>query len=810
MKLFDAHGQPVEIPDDQAPAALASGDYGLPRGTAVPVRLADGRAGTVPVESLKDSVAAGATILTPAEHAKELQQAKYGDSAGIAKATLAGLARGATLGGSDAAARALGGAGAADALRNLREANPVASTAGEIVGNVAPLLATGGESAAAELAEGGGLISSAARSIGAPARALGAAGEGAEALVTRLLPGAATSLAGRLGARATELAARGGVEGAGLGAADYLSEQSLSQNPELDGQKLLAALGHGALLGAGTGGLLGATGALGSEVLGRLAPHVSALAEESAFRSLSPRKAFAAEADRIPGGARSVGRELIDSGLVQAGDTVDDVAARVAHARQAAGAKIGDILQRADDAGFAGPSLRGIDEGTKTFVARLEALPSLNEGTLGRLRGIWDDVSSYAAGDGDEARLTFRKAQELRSRIDDSIKWATNPLAPHNELTDALKGLRGSIESEVERAGDEASKRLGGDFLAEYQDAKLRYRRLAVADKAASDAVARRESSRLLSASFGAGELGALAGGIGGGSLAHVALGGAAGLASSFARHVLAERGASTAAVVLDRLGALGSAQRAVQSVDRQITRGAIRATGGEAAEMRLRPTAFEGDFAAKRDAIVQAVESADEHASAVERAIAPLATHLPTVAASFQRAAIRSTLYLAQALPSAPTDPAAQAASPQIATKQADANVTPGDKARFDRIFAVVHDPISILARVEEGAITPEEVAAVRATAPDIYSAICTEVRGQLQVSKNPIPYTQRLALSTLLGTPLDATQTAAFALAMQGSPKPAKAHGRPSHPHRKMSSHAEKMSFAKSNALPGQDLSK
>lgn len=145
----------------------------------------------------------------------------YGGVGGAAKAVLAAGARGATLGLSDVAARALGGDETADTLRGLREEHPTLSTGAELAGAVLPAVLSGGESLPASLA---------ARAGRGVAEAAGGGIRGA--------------LAG------------GAAEGALFGAGQGVSELALSQDP-LTLEHAAAAIGSNALYGAAAGGLAG-------------------------------------------------------------------------------------------------------------------------------------------------------------------------------------------------------------------------------------------------------------------------------------------------------------------------------------------------------------------------------------------------------------------------------------------------------------------------------------------------------------------------------------------------------------------------
>lgn len=154
--------------------------------------------------------------------AGQAREAEYGGVGGGIKAGAAAFARGATLGLSDVAARAIGGDDAAIALEGYREAHPYVSFGAELGGAIAPALLTGGAALPA------GAVSSLGRTVGA------AAGGG---------------LRGALAAGATE----GALFGAGAG----VSELALSQDP-LTFEHAATAIGSNALFGAATGAALGA------------------------------------------------------------------------------------------------------------------------------------------------------------------------------------------------------------------------------------------------------------------------------------------------------------------------------------------------------------------------------------------------------------------------------------------------------------------------------------------------------------------------------------------------------------------------
>jgi hypothetical protein len=150
---------------------------------------------------------------------------------GAITAGVSSLASGATLGLSDAAIGALTPSGVRKDVAAAREAHPIVSTVGNIVGAVAPALLSGGSSLAAEAAEA------------------------APAAIAGRLGGAVTeSLGGGTLARIAGGAAEGGVFGAGQGVSDL----ALNDDP-LTAENIVGSISSNALLGAGFGaGISGA------------------------------------------------------------------------------------------------------------------------------------------------------------------------------------------------------------------------------------------------------------------------------------------------------------------------------------------------------------------------------------------------------------------------------------------------------------------------------------------------------------------------------------------------------------------------
>lgn len=440
---------------------------------------------------------------TPEARAERLRRREFGDR-GVA-AGLAGAASSATLGLSDAAGSALG---FGDDLAGLREYNPEAALLGEVVGGVAPILALGPMGFAGEAAEGAGLLARGARALTAPVRAVAGAAEMTGEVVGGLVRGAGRSALRRGAGTVARLGAEGAIEGAAGEAGRMISEESLG-DPHLTAEAILARLGSGALLGAGTGGVLGAGGAVvgeGVRATRRAVGGAADLLRDSWRRSvgteLSPSVArvWADVSSRVTGadageieralsltadgrrlrelGAR--GDAVFDEGTREVSRSLDAVERARAHASDfwGRGLKRENVLPRIAT-GRIGDQLTAAGESfgrARELTRRVLATPGDYAGGTGALMRRLDQVldahegrASAAAGaigaTGDEARRAaadvFQSLDELKREVGrirtNRVVVGSGAAAPIDEL---YEGLRATLER-ADLWGDAAEMQRG-------------------------------------------------------------------------------------------------------------------------------------------------------------------------------------------------------------------------------------------------------------------------------------------------------------------------------------------------------------
>lgn len=514
--------------------------------------------------------------------------------------------------------------------------------------------------------------------------------------------------------------------------------------------------------------------------------------------------------ESIPGGVRAVGRELLDSGLIKGGESLEQIAPRVAQAREEAGSAIGRLLEGADEAGLQGPKVTEvIDRVRKEVMPRLHTMGETNQGVIDSVERVLNDFRRYggvqevgarlpetaaeiAAREAQiatnyDARVGFKQLQSFRSQLDDIIKWNSSPLAPINEKTEAFKAIRGAIESALVDAGEAAAKERGASFAKEYAAAKLRYRRLAVADKAASDALERASANQALSLTDKIAGVGASATAL----ATHGPLGLLAGPVASYGSKLIRERGNSTAAVLFDKASAFGAVERQVRRVDADIDNAVAKFFGKKAEAPQLKAPA--GTVAPKEapakefERRVQEVAAAaadKPRASAVVLAkTSPIAEHMPNVRAAIADTSSRAVTYLQAHIPEGRVEQFS--ATPQLDKP----SVSDIQRQQFLDRARTVSNPLSAVADFSKGKASREQIEALRVVYPKIYAQLSQKVDDELASRKAPVPYQKVIQLSSILGRPLSASQDPAFILALgqadkshpQGNKPPHMASGPP-----------------------------
>lgn len=771
VTMYGADGAPVQVPAAQVGDAYRSGQATFAADQDVPVVGEDGR-----IAILKGADAAaylqtaqgGIGGVASGEQLRQQQlQDEYGGVGGQALAAGAGVLRGVVpLGLSDQALVALGGENMRTDLRGLQEANPWTSAGSELVGM--------------------GLGVAAGGALGAGGKLISGAGRAAEGLAATAL-GAETALA-----RAGIAAAGAATEGALYGVGSAVSQAAL-QNTDLTAEKILAAAGHGALLGGVTGGglslagsALRATGERAGGFLSKLSEKEGALAGDLAAAAPKTEAGALAMASRVEqeaaikstGANATMVKEIIDpknAGMrervvrmvaedlpvmagKQAGSiirTAEEKATAAVKLVEDRGAKIGSLVDELAASGAKADVSALLSQQRQNVIKELATKvdPELKKAAK-KIEETWFADIERKLADGDVKKLWETK-RDLGKRID----WE----APASNAKEELKkNLYRSLDDEIKRVGDVASEKMGSDFAARWANSNAEYKAAAWLRDATAKGAERATSNRAFGLSEQLMTVGGAVLGAGG------PVGIATGLAGAAISRLVKDHGADVAARVARaaRQGELvGGITRAV---DETLGKRAAQLVGAGkgllssvASGPRLSvPLASLGEREVKRTLESERKAVEDKRAQLahfkVNRAVQldamtrGLEGAPAGVREAVQAKVARAADFLESKLP--PAAPVPAGVPPHLARER---KLSPEEVSKFRRYERAVDDPLSVLDDARKGTLTPEAIEAVKATSPMIFEAIRTEIGGRLAARTKPLSWKEQTQLNLLLDLP-------------------------------------------------------
>ena len=778
-QAYDQQGAPI-APDD-LPKAVAEGRAGFQQGARIYARNARGALVTIAPE---DAAHPGYTILTPAQVEQAHAQKQYGEGLGnVAKATGLGALRGATLGASDALIAGIGGEGTRKALKGLREANPIASTVGEVGGTLAPLLASGGAAGAAEGAGAGakalGAAGSAVRAVGAVPRATAALGGIVERGVARGLEAAGyegATLAGRVGAGALKLGAAGAAEGAVYGGAAAANEAVLNGD-EITAEKIVSGMGHGALFGGAVGGALGAAGPLASAAGNALIPKKETLRKLAAEQSLRSITTSSAEVRKLAGKATGEAAEkrilatgedlanaVFETGelkgqrVLTAGANPEEIAPRITAYKEEIGAKLAGVKKELSDQMAAAGKNPDVGE----LLARIKAevtdplTASKIPGTRSMARAVDRQLSvlaeeqatrvAAAAGDMEAAQRavpppTFEQLDAIRQDLRKVFQPAPPsaggqaPLPPKS--AEALQKAERTMSDFLKEKAATALQEAGENPNA-YNELNRQYNSFSQLDRIAGKQVSGELGRRTVSPSDHALGVTSFLGALASGNVGALGAMGY-GAAATMANKMLRERGSSLAATM---------ARRAAE-MDGSIDHVASALAG--AAEKTKPPALaamFEGENlreSYERTANrVRELATPEIAAAHVEKLIPEVAAQYPNVGMAVSSKLLAIYQQLQKRLPTSVPDVGATLTP--LAVKP---RVTPTQMREFMSNVRGTLEPEKVIRDLGKGVVDRVAIEALKTAHPKTFQQLRTRVADEVEKRQTELPYKRRVMLS-------------------------------------------------------------
>jgi hypothetical protein len=428
----------------------------------------------------------------------------------------------------------------------LAEKYPGANREGTAVGFIAPMLATGGTSAAPEaLAEGVPAI-------------------GGQVAAQAAKQGALTAVA----------------KGAGTGAAMGAAQNPGDTQGVVDPLQLEARAKN-----AGVGAAFGGTIGLAANKLPDVADKVSGFANSQAFKATGAmlkdyRKAYANDS------IEATGKFALDHGLVQAGDTFEHVADKATALRNQTGDELGkgydaaaQILPKLGPEATAKVDAAGFNPVRDKAAILSQVKNELGYSFKGKqaLQSVSDYLDQLAEHHGDTT-LDPKTTNQIKTALDQSaINWERNPLAREPDSEAALKTLRGvlndKVGNQIQTIGDvvgnpEAAKNLS--------DLNSKYGMASKIARTAGDRANREGANRAMSltdtiSGVGGAGVGAVLGGWGGAEVG--------GAAASMANKAARKYGPAMSASVANKIGQVLEASPELSAL--QSNPGAYKAVTG-------------------------------------------------------------------------------------------------------------------------------------------------------------------------------------------------------------------------------------
>lgn len=347
---------------------------------------------------------------------------------------------------------------------------------------------------------------------------------------------------------------KGALTGAGAGAAYGFGQSGADLTRGEVGQALLDT-GTGAALG----GVGGAVGTAVGEGLSKVAPVPKAVLKyaKDKLDDFAAKRALKAAgyigkdikplARRNPAELVRRGKELLDSGVIGFGDDAAAIEAKLDPAVGEAGERIGQLLQSADDTGAKFKTGEWVER------ARRELLDPVQNDPAKAAKAKWlaSKLDEYAQ----KGDVPFSEANRWKTNLQSEINYGNRMNDASPDPQEFWKGLAGTMTSEI----DSQLGREGGEaFQQTFQKAKGKYGALVDALDKSRQGIGRDEGNQFLS---GGDKL--IGTGIGSSSLTASMMAGdpwlmagsaVLGGASMLGSKVLRERGASSSAVVANKL----------------------------------------------------------------------------------------------------------------------------------------------------------------------------------------------------------------------------------------------------------------
>lgn len=753
----------VDVPWDQAETLIRSGLFAPKKGTNFIVKNELGELFDTTGDNLVDVLKAGNTLENFEEkRAREVEE-RYGNQE--LAAGIEGAARMASFGLSDQFLTKVAGV-SPEVLAGRKEANPVASIAGEIAGVAAGLFT--GSTEAKAVTEGSKVASKIAKAFGAPQRAAGNIALKAEQAVAKKLTkdGLQKSVAAGIAAKAVG----GAVEGSLYATGNLISEDALG-TAEFNAENLVGYAGLGALVGGTLGATIGAGMAALPKVKQAAAP-IQRLADEytneekAALDLLGFTPATIAKAEqRNPGFAAEMKTFLRDDVLKGTTKTTEEIAERIGQIKTVSGAEIPAIAKAADDILIDSAALptrqelfrnlaQKVDD---TFRAAAEKSPELR-----LVRNKIDDYyNELIKASSDVSKVGAQELHALRMAADDLAKFEKLPGAT-NPMEKVARMARDYYNQELKNVIKTASE-FGNNpaLMTNFERANKLYRLSAETYPKALKAAARNPRFTLMDAVVTAASVGSL----GPGGLAII--GAKKFLDSDFRRNLVV----------------LGKIEKAQQSIAKGIRTSVDNFFSPAAKTLKpvivknLSSTAFGASESGKKPKNEQEAynnflnkagmyaQDPEKYLERINRTTSLMQSGAPQTAAAVDALSVTGMKFLYDKLPKR------NVKNNLLDVLKPVTLPSNFEMAKFNRYLTAVDSPMSVVEDLERGTVTKEGIEALKTVYPSLYSEVRNQIVKKIEKEGSNLSYNKKLQLGMFFDLVTDESMVAENVIGLQSN---------------------------------------
>lgn len=750
--------------------------------------------------------------------ADEEMQSFGSDPGQVALAAAEASARGATLGLSDVAAKEAGAPMHEVYAREVM--NPVVSTVADIGTTVSLGLMSGGTSL---LARGGvaigkkaaakAIAANALKTAGAPIRAVEITAKAAGKLADKAISkGALKQIlkdTGRgkfvkeLVQKSIQDGATLATEGALYSAGRALSNEALGKE-DLTAESFMAHVGTGALLGAATGGLLGA-GKTTAPVFKKLGTTLGSKVSRSFNKLASPEEAAVNLIGDIPSKVVKQERYMPDYktrvvdylqklGTTRAADN-DMLASASEKYLNSVGTRLRQVSSELESATTvnklilprANQFYKPIVDDLERIMAENDVLGKASREATAPIRKLLETYKNKALKN---ERITFQAIERERKFLGKMIgrlKKSPDPTLALEGFSSAYGKYRQQVDGIVDAVGQSSKNISTKQLLSEYKqlnkdfeigsivNPKLKLKAERGERASVGDLLTMLVSFDLLGAGGAAIGLGKLA--MKRNTLQNLAVKGDLARANQNIQKRILE--AIPVLASSAKLGARAAKTTALYSLAQS---GFSTKQDQKTGKIRQAENEKEA-FANIRDNLSEYVTNQDMLMDRMTKGLFKLNAHAPEVGAFAAQTATRAIQFLYDKMPKDPSNAFVQ----PFARKFEPSTL---EIAKFQRYVQIVENPMSILDEAEAGTLTQEHVDAFKSVYPTLYTEVRTKLFNELieQGDELDMSYNKKVLLGNLLSMPLDQSLSGAFIMdlqkpfiAAQDQSQPAQGAGKP-----------------------------